>query len=234
MLISTIARRRGMDRKTVRKLLDRGLAAPAYAPREPRPRSPEPYEDYLAGNIGDRPDLSGRRLFREIRELGYDGSQSAVTAYLRTIRPDAASRFKRCFETKPGEQVQTDFADEPGTVWKVRLFSFFLGCHMSAFDACRRAMQQVLEDRMKIVDLDEDDDGPVVYNPSLVALLNHYESAPRVCKAYRAKTMVNFNSSSESRKMSPHRIARKDRHPAGPLRLYLEDHEVLPSPNLPK
>ena len=35
--ISAIARRTGLDRKTVRKLLDRGLAAPAYSPREPRP-----------------------------------------------------------------------------------------------------------------------------------------------------------------------------------------------------
>ena len=43
--ISAIARKTGMDRKTVRKLLDRGLAAPSYAPREPRTRLLEPYED---------------------------------------------------------------------------------------------------------------------------------------------------------------------------------------------
>ena len=35
--ISAIARRTGLDRKTVRKLLDRGLAAPAYSPREREP-----------------------------------------------------------------------------------------------------------------------------------------------------------------------------------------------------
>ena len=60
--ISAIARRTGLDRKTVRKLLDRGLAAPAYSPREPRPRLLEPYKDYLADKIGNCPDAdcSGR------------------------------------------------------------------------------------------------------------------------------------------------------------------------------
>ena len=126
--ISAIARRTGMDRKTVRKLLDRGLAAPAYSPREP-------YEGYLAKKIGNCPDLSGRRLFREIRELGYEGGYTAVTAHLRAIRPDAAPRFERRFETRPGEQAEADFAEfkteyaaEPGVVRKVHLFPFVLGC----------------------------------------------------------------------------------------------------------
>ncbi len=161
--ISAIARRTGLDRKTVRKHPDRGLAAPAYSPREPRPRLLEPYEDYLADKIGNCPDLSGRRLFREIRERGYEGGYTAVTAHLRAIRPDAAPRFERRFETGPGEQAQADFAefkteyaDEPGVFRKVHPFSFVLGCsrwlwgrfcadrkletvlrcHSSAFDAC--------------------------------------------------------------------------------------------------
>ena len=167
--ISAIARRTGLDRKTVRKLLDRGLAAPAYSPREPRPRLLEPYENYLADKIGNCPDLSGRRLFRQIQELGYEGSHAAVTAHLRAIRPDAAPRFERRFETGPGEQAQGDFAefkteyaDEPGVVRKVHLFPFVLGCsrwlwgrfcadrkletvpgcHVAAFDACGGATKE--------------------------------------------------------------------------------------------
>ena len=213
--ISAIARRTGLDRKTVRKLLGRGLAAPAYSPREPRPRRLEPYEGYLAGKIETCPELSGLRLFREIRELGYDGSYSAVTAHLRAIRPNAAPRFERRFETQPGEQAQADFAefktgfaDEPGVVRKIHLFSFVLGCsrwlwgrfcadqkletvpgcHVSAFDACGGATKEVLYDRMKTAVLGEDADRSAVYNPSLVALLDHYGSAPKACKAYRAKT----------------------------------------------
>ena len=213
--ISAIARRTGLDRKTVRKLLDRGLAAPAYSPREPRPRLLEPYENYLADKIGNCPDLSGRRLFRQIQELGYEGSYAAVTAHLRAIRPDAAPRFERRFETGPGEQAQVDFAefkteyaDEPGVVRKVHPFPFVLGCsrwlwgrfcadqkletvlrcHVAAFDACGGVTKEVLYDRMKTAVLGEDADRSAVYNPSLVALLDHYGSAPKACKAYRAKT----------------------------------------------
>ena len=58
-----------------------------------------------------------------------------MTDCLRAIRPDAAPRFERRFETKPGEQAQADFAefkteyaDEPGVVRKVHLFPFVLGC----------------------------------------------------------------------------------------------------------
>lgn len=90
-----------MDRKTVRRLLDRGFAAPAYPPRELRPRLLEPYEDYLANKIGSCPDLSRRRLFREIWKLGYKGSYAAVTAHLGVTRPHAAPWFERRFETKP-------------------------------------------------------------------------------------------------------------------------------------
>ena len=41
---------------------------------------------------------------------------------------------------------------------------------------------------MKTAVLGEDADGTVVYNPSLVAMLDHYGAAPKACKAYRAKT----------------------------------------------
>lgn len=91
---------------------------------------------------------------------------------------------------------------------KVWLFSFVLGnsrwlwgrfcvnqkletvlrCHVAAFAACGGAASEVLYDRMKTAVLGEDVDGTVVYNPSLVAMLAHYGSAPRACKAYRAKT----------------------------------------------
>ena len=91
---------------------------------------------------------------------------------------------------------------------KVWLFSFVLGhsrwlwgrfcanqkletvlrCHVAAFAACGGATGEVLYDRMKTAVLGEDADGTVVYNPSLVAMLSHYGSAPKACKAYRAKT----------------------------------------------
>ena len=100
--ISANARRTGLDRKTVRKDLRRGLAAPAYCPRAPRRRRLEPYEDYLRERVEACAGLSGRRLYREIRRLGYRGGYTAVTDYLRAIRPAVPVLFERRFETAPG------------------------------------------------------------------------------------------------------------------------------------
>jgi hypothetical protein len=60
--VSAIARKLGMDRKTVRKHLEVGLAAPAYNPRPAQPRLIAPYEDYLRARVTAWPDLSGKRL----------------------------------------------------------------------------------------------------------------------------------------------------------------------------
>ena len=56
------------------------------------------------------PQLSGRRLLREIRALGYDGGYTAVTDFLRSVRPPATEPFEVRFETPPGRQAQVDFA----------------------------------------------------------------------------------------------------------------------------
>ncbi len=215
LAVAAIARKTGLDRKTVRKYLDSGLEAPVYGPRQPRPRLVEPYEDYLRERIARFPDLSAKRLMREIKGLGYGGGYTAVTDFLRVVRPPARTRFERRFETPAGKQAQVDFAefkveftDEPAMMRKVWLFSIVLGhsrwlwgryccsqdlqtvlrCHIAAFSAMGGAPEQILYDRMKTAVIGEDADGVVTYNSSLVALLNHYGSAPRACRPYRAKT----------------------------------------------
>src|SRR6056297_638780 len=213
--ISAIARKVGSDRKTVRKYLDRGLEAPVYGPRQPRARVIEPYERYLQERVQAFPDLSGARLLREIRELGYEGAYTAVTDFLREVRPARQAPFERRFETPPGKQAQVDFAeftveftDEPGVVRKVWLFSLVLGhsrwlwgrfvasqnlqsvlrCHIAAFSALDGVPEEILYDRMKTAVIGEDESGVITYNAALVALLNHYGAVPRACRPYRAKT----------------------------------------------
>ena len=140
--VAAIARKVGHDRKTVRKYLDQRLEPPVYRPREPRSRLIKPYEGYLRERIVTFPDLSGKRLLREIRELGYSGGYTAVTDFLRIARPPHRTAFERRFETPAGKQAQSlprtqsgvDFAefkvaftDEPGVTRKVWLFSLVLG-----------------------------------------------------------------------------------------------------------
>src|SRR3954467_5338238 len=80
------------------------------------------------------PPLPSSRLWREIKELGYTGGYTAVTDYLREVRPREPAPFEVRFETPPGHQAQVDFAqfqvvftDEPTTMRIVWLFSMVLG-----------------------------------------------------------------------------------------------------------
>jgi transposase len=162
LTVSAIARELGIDRKTVRKCIARGLEPPTYGPRKPRPRLIDPFIPYLRERVTAYPGLTGRRLLRELRDRDYEGGYTAVTDLLRDFRPVALPRFEVRFETPPGDQAQVDFAqfqlqftDEPTITRIVWLFSLVLGfsrliwarfvlhqdmqtvlrCHMGAFDA---------------------------------------------------------------------------------------------------
>jgi transposase len=216
LTVSAIARRTGHDRKTIRKYLERGLEPPAYTPRPPTPSPLAPFEAFLRERVARFPDLTGRRLWREVRDLGFPGGYSTVTDFLRTVRPPAEpAAFERRFETPPGRQAQVDFAyfklrfeDEPSSERIVWLFSLVLGhsrmmwarfvaqqdlatvlrCHVAAFEALGGVPGEILYDRMRTAVLGEVDDRGIVYNDKLLALAAHYGFLPRACRPYRAKT----------------------------------------------
>src|SRR5947209_9732175 len=102
--ISVIARRVGLDRKTVRRYIARGLEPPVYGPRKPRVRQLQRFENYLRERITAFPELTCRRLHREVLELGYTGSYSVLADLVREIRPPTAPEFECRFETPPGRQ----------------------------------------------------------------------------------------------------------------------------------
>jgi len=213
--VSAIARECGLDRKTVRRYIGRGLEPPAYGPRQSRPALLDPFAGYLRERVSAYPALTGSRLLRELRELGYTGGYTAVTDFLREVRPAADPRFEVRFETAPGEQGQVDFArfqvvfaDEPTTPRIVWLFSMVLGysrlvwarfvthqdlatvlrCHAAAFEALGGAPRELLYDRMRTVVIGERDPGGIIYNRTLIDLARHYGFHPKACRPYRAKT----------------------------------------------
>ena len=212
---TAIARQLGISRRTVTRRLQQGLEVPAYGPRPQKPRLVEAFEGYLRDRVTAWPDLSAKRLFREIKEQGYRGGYSAVTACLREVRPPSVQLYERRYETPPGQQAQVDFAyfevaftDAPGVTQIVWLFTMVLGysrflwgrfcpnqklatvlrCHIDAFDDQGGVPKEILYDRMKTAVVGTDVDDLVVYNPSLVALARHYGYQPRACRPYRAKT----------------------------------------------
>lgn len=213
--VSAIARQLERDRKTVRKYIERGLDPPTYGPRQPRSTVVMPFAPYLRQRIAAFPELTGSRLLREIKELGYTGGYTAVKDFLRTIRPKAPQAFERRFETPPGKQAQVDFAyfrtvftDEPDAERIVWLFSLVLGhsrmmwgrfvahqdlqtvlrCHIAAFEALRGVPAEILYDRMKTAVLGEVDGQGIAHNRKLLDLAAHYRFLPKACRPYRAKT----------------------------------------------
>jgi transposase len=135
LTVAAIARRTGHDRKTVRKYVARGLEPPACKPRAAGPSLLRPFEAYLRERVARFPELTGRRLWREVRGLGFEGGYSTVTEFLRGVRPPPEpAAFERRFETPPGRQAQVDFAffkvrfeAEPDAERVVWLFSLVLG-----------------------------------------------------------------------------------------------------------
>lgn len=213
--VSAIAERTGHDRKTVRKYIQEGLAAPKYKPRHPRPTVIEPFEAYLRERVAAWPELTGERLLREVRALGYTGGRTALNDFLRTVRPPPAPVFEVRFETPAGQQAQVDFAEfkvcfgNQGPVRRVWLFAIVLGhsrylwaqfvlhqdlptvlrCHMEAFAHFGGVPREILYDRMKTAVLGEGgDEQGIVYNAKLLACGVHYGFLPRACQPYRAKT----------------------------------------------
>ena len=95
LTVFEIARQSGLDRKTVRRYIERGLEPPAYGPRKPRRTVLDPFTAYLRERVEAYPGLTGARLLRELNELGYPGGYTAVTDFLRTCGRDRrrASRF---------------------------------------------------------------------------------------------------------------------------------------------
>src|SRR5512144_1220991 len=213
--VAAIARETGKDVKTIRRYIAHGLEPPVYGPRPSQACRLDSYKAYLQERIAAYPQLSGRRLLREIRALGYDGGYTAVTDFLRTVRPAPSPSFEVRFETPPGRQAQVDFAqfqvvfaDQPAVTRIVWLFSLVLGssrflwarfvlhqdlqtvlrCHIAAFAELGGVPQEILYDRMKTAVIGEATEGGIVYNRTLLDFAGHYRFHPRACRPYRAKT----------------------------------------------
>jgi transposase len=90
----------------------------------------DPYMEYILTRLGDYPELTAKRLFKEIRKQGFTGSQRTVRRYVGKIKDSLPARVYKPYETDMGEQAQVDWGYE----WlvledkkiKVYVFAFVL------------------------------------------------------------------------------------------------------------
>lgn len=210
-----IARKLGISRDTIHRMIREGDLARdplevRYGPRPPVPTKLDPYKAILQTRVRDLPDLSGVRLFEEIRAAGYTGGISQMREYLQTIRPKPPVEDVVRFETPPAHQAQVDFAHFR-LPWGVRYallvvlaysrllwLRFFARQDMrTLYDGLEMAFaffggvpRELLFDQMRSV-VTRDlrlEGGPLIENAEFLRFGAHWSFRARACRPYRAQT----------------------------------------------
>jgi transposase len=208
--ISEIARRTGRSRPTVRRQLRQGGPQPRRR-RDPPPSPLEPYQAFLLHRLREGV-LSGPRLHREVRALGFAGGLRSLQRFLQPYRALLGEVATVRFETPPGRQAQVDWGHF-GVIevegQRRRLFCFVcaLGysralyaefttsqqlptlqrCLLNAFAYLGGVPEEVLFDNMKTVVLGREG-GIIRFHSGFLDFARHYDFTPRLCRPYRART----------------------------------------------
>ncbi|MGQ0721373.1 MAG: IS21 family transposase [Candidatus Eiseniibacteriota bacterium] len=108
--IRAIARRTGLSRDTVRKILKQ-VAPKRYGPRAPRATKLSPFVARLEELLVVRPHAPATVLYEAIAEKGYTGHYEQVKRWVRGRRREESAKRRACvrFETAPGVEAQFDW-----------------------------------------------------------------------------------------------------------------------------
>lgn len=205
--IKEIVRTTGIARNTVRCIL-RGEHKGSYH----RPPKPDlilkEFEGYLRQ---EWPSKNAVVLCREIRAMGYTGSEVTVRRFRKKLKSEAgiAAKATLRFETPPGVQAQVDWGevgrltDETGRNRKLYVFvyvlgfsrqlyaeftysmrlPFLIGCHQHAFEAMEGWPEKILYDNMAQVRLPSGKLTPLFQD-----FASHHGFTVKTHKPYRPRT----------------------------------------------
>ncbi len=101
-----IARKLGMDIKTIRRALKKNNFSQGQA--APRGSKLDAFKDQIQDLLGKYPGISGVRICQEIKKIGYAGGISILHDYLRPQRPRPQAFLH--IQTLPAEEAQVDWA----------------------------------------------------------------------------------------------------------------------------
>jgi len=210
-----VARQLGISRETIYSMirkgdLDRDPLEVRYGPRPPIATKLDPFKAIIAARLEEYPELTGVRLFEEIRAAGYTGGVTQLRDYVRTIRPRQPLEEVVRFETPPAHQAQVDFARFRFS-WGVRYALLVVLCYSrllwlrffsrqdmrtlqlgldQAFAFFGGVPRELLFDQLRSVIVRDlcPEGGRLVENLEFLRFSNHWAFRPRACRPYRAKT----------------------------------------------
>ena len=210
--ITEIARQTGFDKKTIRKYLTiNTLPEPQKHPE--RKSKLDPFKPFILEKLKEGP-YTAARLYREIKEIGFDGGKTIVKDFIKEVRPKQEVLAVLRYETKPGIQAQVDWGEVgkveiDGKIKKLFCFSMILGysrmryveltlsidtptliqCHLNAFQYFGGCTQEILYDNMKQVVVKRAlKSSDSEWNSMFKDFFNYYGFIPRLCRPYRPQT----------------------------------------------
>ena len=205
--VREIVRRTSHSRNTVERYLKRE-GNPAYTARPAVLGKLDAYKACVSERVaGAHPErLPGTVLLRELRARGYTSGITILREHLAALRPAAALEPMVRFETKPGRQMQVDWAvirrgAEPLSVFVAVLgyswtayvqfvtderLETLLACHEAAFAFIGGTPHEVLYDNMRTVVIGRDAYGPGRHR--LQARIPRLRPLTASCRGFAAPT----------------------------------------------
>jgi transposase len=184
-----------------------------YTPRACPADLSEEQLGHVVRRLGVCDKIRATTLYREVKELGYEASYPSFARRVRALRPIQEPESEVRFETDPGVQTQVDWATlgawPLGTdvvEFKVLVGVLGFSRHVAmrfATDQTRATTlalvpwvlhelggvtQEVLTDRDSVFVIGETSDKRAIFAPEWVDLTLSLGTAPKACRAYRAKT----------------------------------------------
>lgn len=207
-----IAKVLGISRNTVKRYLNMNVKEPAYKERGQKKSKLKPFVSYIHSRIAQAAPvrLSGVVLYREITELGYEGSQSLLWQYLYQYRGRQEIAPIIRFETAPGKQMQVDWGTMRNGKNPLHVFIGILGfsrgmfvvftdnmryetleyCHRVTFEYFQGIPQEVWYDNMKTVVIERHAYGEGCHklHQPFYQFAKSMGFIPKLCQPYRPQT----------------------------------------------
>lgn len=203
--VRQIARKLGVDRKTVQRWTRRKSFGPEPGAKAPRPSKLDGFKGTIMGLLESHP-YTAVQLLPRLRALGYSGGYTILKRYVRSVRPRRSPAFLT-LHFQPGQCAQVDW----GSAGSIRVgstrraLSFFvmvlchsrrayleftlgqtqeqwLLCHQHAFEYFGGLVPaEVMVDNCKTAVLSHPVGGPAVINPRYQDFARHHGFTVKAC-----------------------------------------------------